>query len=240
MPMKVWSTNRCKTGSASKWRRAVWVVAAFAALGMLESQGNAAPGKRRGAGTVLRDSTPPTQPEVAVTGVGPTHVSLAWSSIDDGPYLWYTVYQDGVPIYPLIGADSATAYLLVPGATYTFTVRALDFGGNFSPLSAPVTVTTPGLGSPDTVPPTAPSNLISDVFDNEISLRWSASSDNHDAPTLISYEISLNGELVDVAVAGRTQTIVYGVNGSNLVSIVAVDSSGNRSAAISAVIPVAF
>ena len=240
MLMQVRSTSRCKTRSTSKWRRAAWVLAAFAALGMLESHGDAAPGKQRGGGTSLRDSTPPTQPEVAVTEVGPTHVSLEWSSIDDGPYLWYTVYQNGVPIYPLIGADSATAYLLVPGATYTFTVRALDFGGNFSPLSAPVTVTTLGLGSPDTVPPTALSNLISDVFDNEVYLRWSASSDNQDAPTMISYEISLNGELVDVAVAGRTQTTVYGVNGLNLVSILAVDSSGNRSAPIIAVIPVAF
>jgi hypothetical protein len=177
---------------------------------------------------------------VAVTDVGPTHVSLAWSATDDSPHLWYTVYQNGIPIYPLTGRESATAYLLLPGGTYTFVVRARDFGGNFSPLSAPLTLTTPRLNSGDGVPPTAPAELFPDVFDNEISLRWSESSDNHDPPSLIAYEISLNGEVVDVAVGGRTTAIVYGVNGPNVVSIVAVDSSGNASEPLSAIIQVEF
>jgi len=235
-----------RAGRAAKKRSIeATVLAALTAFGLivaLESRGSAAPFREFNGVSLarLRDVTPPSAPEVAVTEVGPTHVSLAWWAIDDGPHLWYTVYQNGVPIYPLIGADSATAYLLLPGATYTFTVRARDFGGNFSALSEPVTVTTPGIVVADTVAPTVPTNLISDVFDNEISLRWSASSDDHDVQNLINYEISLNGELVDVAVGGRTSSIVYGVNGLNLVSIVAVDSSGNASTAVSALIAVEF
>jgi hypothetical protein len=190
--------------------------------------------------TLPRDRTAPTAPEVAVTDVGPTHVSLAWSATDDSPHLWYTVYQNGIPIYPLTGRESVTAYLLLPGGTYTFVVRARDFGGNFSPLSAPVTLTTPRLNSGDREPPTSPAELFPDVFDNEISLRWLESSDNHDSPSMIAYEISLNGELVDVAVGGRTTSTVYGVNGPNLVSIVAIDSSGNASEALSAIIAVEF
>lgn len=187
-----------------------------------------------------RDCTAPSRPEVTVTDVGPTHVSLAWSATDNSPHLWYTVFQNGFAIYPLTGSESATAYLLLPGGTYTFTVRARDFGGNFSPLSAPVTVTTPGLGFVDNVPPSVPAEIFPDVFDNEISLRWLESSDNHDPPELIAYEIWLNGELVDVAVGGRTTSVVYGVNGLNLVSIVAVDSSGNTSTAISVNVAVEF
>src|SRR5687768_11316411 len=42
--------------------------------------------------TLPRDTTPPTKPTVSVTDVGPTHVSLAWSSTEDGPNVWFNVY----------------------------------------------------------------------------------------------------------------------------------------------------
>ena len=35
--------------------------------------------------TLSPDTTPPTKPVVLLTDVGPTHVSLAWSSTEDGP-----------------------------------------------------------------------------------------------------------------------------------------------------------
>ena len=40
----------------------------------------------------------PTKPVVAVLDVGPTHASLTWSSTDDGPTIWYTIYIDGQPV----------------------------------------------------------------------------------------------------------------------------------------------
>ena len=43
-----------------------------------------------------------------------------------------------------------------------------------------------------------------------------------------------------VVAAGASTAVVYGVNGLNLVSIVAVDSSGNTSAAISVTVAVEF
>lgn len=189
---------------------------------------------------LLGDTTAPSTPLVVVTDLGPTHVSLAWSATDDGPFLWYSVYMDSVAIFPLIGSASATAFLLTPGTTYTFTVQARDIGGNESGLSAPVTVTTPDLGFVDTQPPTIPTGLVTDVFDNEISLRWLAATDDHDEESMISYEIFLDGELVDVAVGGRLTSVVYGVNGLNLISVVAVDTSGNASAPISLLVDVAF
>src|SRR5215211_1406755 len=45
--------------------------------------------------TLPRDTTPPGKPSVTVTAVGPTYVSLAWSSVDDAPNLWYTVFMNG-------------------------------------------------------------------------------------------------------------------------------------------------
>jgi hypothetical protein len=41
------------------------------------------------------DTTPSTQPVVSLIDVGPTPVPLAWSSIEDGPNIWFTVFMNG-------------------------------------------------------------------------------------------------------------------------------------------------
>ena len=94
----------------------------------------------------------PTKPVVAVLDVGPTHASLSWSSTDDGPTIWYTIYIDGQPVSTLnskAGTFTCAAVLVPTGCvpldqetTYTFTVRARDVDGNLSPVSDPVVVTT--------------------------------------------------------------------------------------------------
>lgn len=186
------------------------------------------------------DCLPPSTPVVSVTEVGATHVSFAWSSSDDGPYVWYTLYQDGVPISGLEAAETGTAYLLEPATSYVFTVRARDFGGNFSPLSEPLLVTTAPADGSDATPPSVPADIVSDVFDNEISLRWTAAVDDRDAQSLLRYEVFVNGVLSDVAAGGRTQAVVYGVNGDNAIEIVAIDTAGNRSAPLQTTIHVVF
>src|SRR5688572_12355947 len=58
------------------------------------------------AGNVSKSSNPvtvtlpgqiaaPTKPVVTIQEIGPTHVRLAWSSTDNTPSIWYTVYIDG-------------------------------------------------------------------------------------------------------------------------------------------------
>lgn len=206
--------------------------------------GSAAPPHRQAAAAGNRwqppDVTPPSQPEVAVTEVGATHVSLAWSSIEDGAWVWYTLFQDGVPILFQTANEAGTAFLLSPNTTYTFTVQARDLPGNLSLLSEPVVVTTAVSDPNDTIPPSVPTGLVWDVFDNEISLRWSPSTDNRDPSDLIRYDIFLNGTLVDVAVGGSTQDVVFGVNGLNSIAITATDTAGNTSAAVSALVDVGF
>ena len=111
----------------------------------------------------------PTKPVVGVLDVGPTHASLTWSSTDDGPIIWYTIYIDGEPVSTL---NSKSAYVYVrrrSGAdrctpldqetTYTFTVRARDIDGNLSPVSDPVFVTTDPADPNDHTPPTPPANV---------------------------------------------------------------------------------
>ena len=183
--------------------------------------------------TLPRDTTPPTKPVVSVTDVGPTHVSLAWSSVDDSPNLWFNVTMNGSPVMSGQRDTSGTFGPLQPQTTYTFTVQASDFGGNVSPVSDPVTVTTDASDTNDTTPPTMPGNLRDNGMsfqDGETGLFWDQSTDNVDPQSVIRYDVYANGVL-DHSLIGRGSTILYGNPGVfNTYQVIAVDSAGNQSA----------
>jgi hypothetical protein len=178
------------------------------------------------------DTAPPTTPSVSVLRVGPTYVELAWSSTDDGPFVWYTVTRDGTPIINQTSNTSAIITLLDPETTYTFTVRARDFGANWSPESTPIVVTTTANDPNDTTPPTMPGNLRTNgmVFeDGETWLFWDQSTDNVDPQAVIRYDVYLNGTL-DHSTSGTGRTILYGIPGQpNRFDVIALDSAGNAS-----------
>jgi chitinase len=183
--------------------------------------------------TLPPDVTPPTKPSVSLTDVGSTHVSLAWSSTEDGPHVWFTVFKDGTPIMQGTRETSAIFGPLAPETGYTFTVQARDFGGNLSPLSDPLTVTTDPVNANDTTPPTTPGNLTDNGMsfeDGETWLFWQQSTDNVDPQPLIRYDVYVNGVLSDSGL-GIDRTIVYGIPGqTNTFQVIAVDSAGNQSA----------
>jgi chitodextrinase len=183
--------------------------------------------------TLPRDTTPPTKPAVSVTDVGPTHVSLAWSSVDDGPGVWFNVWMNGSPVVSSSKNTSANFGPLQPQTSYTFTVQARDFGGNVSPVSDPVTVTTEASDTNDTMPPTTPGNLTDNGMsfsDGETWLFWQQSTDNVDPQFAIRYDVYVNGVL-DSSLMGGGSTVVYGNPGVfNTYQVIAVDSAGNQSA----------
>ena len=183
--------------------------------------------------TLPPDTTPPTKPVVSVTDVGPTHVSLAWSSTEDGPNVWFAVFMNGSGIIYGSRDTSATFGPLEPETTYIFTVQAQDFGGNVSPVSDPLTVTTEASDANDTTPPTMPGNLTDNGMsfpDGETWLFWEESTDNVDPQSVIRYDIYANGVL-DHSLIGADSTILYGAPGvSNTFQVIAVDSAGNQSA----------
>ena len=195
----------------------------------VDAAGNYSQPSNTVSGTLPQDRTPPTTPVVTVTDVGPTHVSLAWSATDDGPFVWFWVDQDGMPILQGTRDRTGIAHLLEPSTTYTFTVRARDFAANWSPVSAPVTVTTRAPNPNDVTPPTPPANLREDHYDDEIELRWDQSTDDLDPQWIIRYDVFINGELSAVVV-GTGRIVVSGVVGVNTIEVVAVDTAGNRSA----------
>jgi chitodextrinase len=75
---------------------------------------------------------------------GSTAVQLSWTaSRDDRKVVSYDVYQGGVKIHSVGGAQTATVVTgLRPGTRYSFTVRARDAADNLSPAAGPLALTT--------------------------------------------------------------------------------------------------
>jgi chitodextrinase len=199
----------------------------------VDAAGNASRYSNTVSFTLPADTQPPSQPSVSVTGTGPTHIVLAWSAVENGPNVWFTVYMDGGAVLVSTRDTSATIGGLTPAASHTFTVRASDFAGNQSPLSNPVTASTTAANPNDHTGPTSPANLRTNGMafsDGETWLWWDASVDDNTPANLIEYHVYVNG-VFDHKLVGATRTILYGNPGAqNTISIIAVDSAGNASA----------
>jgi chitodextrinase len=184
------------------------------------------------------DTIPPGQPALSANDIGPTHATLAWSSSDDGPHVWYWLYMNGSLLRSGTRDGSEMIAPLAPETTYTFTVRARDFGGNWSEFSEPLTVTTKAPNPDDHTAPTTPANLWGNgVGDGstELHLAWEQSTDDFDPQWIIRYNVYVNGELADIVVGGG-RSVIYGVFGTNTITVEAVDSAGNTSAPATVVI----
>jgi chitinase len=180
----------------------------------------------------------PTKPVVSVLVVGPTHATLTWSSTDDGPTIWYTIYIDGQPVLTLNSrtATFTCAVVSVPTycvplnqeTTYAFTVRARDVDGNLSPFSDPVFVTTDPADPNDHTPPTQPVNITAENIGGFALVRWDPSLDDLAPPSLIRYDIYVNGELRTVVVGTATAEVEVDF-GVSIITIIAVDTADNES-----------
>jgi hypothetical protein len=187
------------------------------------------------------DQTPPTVPTFTVTDVGTRHISLTWSSTDDSPFISYQVKKDGVAItsggFSWVSETSKTFTLLQPGTTYTFTAQARDSyvnvqSGNLSAVSPPFTVTTLVNDGSDVTPPTEPSPVQAFGYgDLEMQVWWSLSTDDVTPQNVIVYEIYVNGVHENTAIGTNMTPSAYGVEGENVVTVIAIDEAGNRSTA---------
>jgi chitodextrinase len=170
----------------------------------------------------------PSKPVVGVVDVGPTHATLTWSSTDDEPTIWYTVYIDGQAVITL-NSKSSTFTPLDQETTYTFTVRARDLDGNLSPFSDPVLVTTDPPDPNDHTPPTAPTNVRAESDGAFLIVRWDASIDDLAPQAFIRYDVYVNGVLSAVVVGDTIATEVEVDYGPNTITIIAVDTADNES-----------
>jgi chitinase len=190
--------------------------------------------------TLPGDVGAPTKPVVTLLDVGPTHASLSWSSTDDGSFIWYSIFIDGQPVSTLNSrtATFTCAAVLVPTGcipvnqetTYTFTVRARDVDGNFSPVSDPVVETTDPADPNDRTPPTQPMNVTAENDGAFILVRWEPSTDDLAPQSLIRYDVYANGELRAVVVGQTTAQIESDYGVTNDIEVIAVDTADNESA----------
>ena len=101
------------------------------------------------------DITPPPTPTITnAEPVTSSQIDVSWGAVSDDVALrGYVLSRDGTPI----ATTSLVTYSdtgLQPTTTYTYTVRAFDYGNNYSSSSVPVATTTL---APPTPPAPAPS-----------------------------------------------------------------------------------
>jgi hypothetical protein len=216
-------TSFTLTGLRPNVQYFVWVVA-------VDARGNKAFSNQL---TVVTDAdriAPSTPGNLRVTGVTASKVSLAWDASSDNTGILAYHVQTSAGALSWTGPTSVDVVGLPPSSTFSFAVRAQDFGYNHSPFTAPVSATT--LGSTDVTPPSAPRDLVvSDNWCGEVGLRWTQSTDDQDQQSAIRYRIFINGTadpLGDAMGVGRW--ITYGVDGANTFVLRAIDSAGNVSA----------
>jgi chitodextrinase len=136
------------------------------------------------------DRKAPTRPtNLRVTGVTSYSVALAWSpSTDNSGVFSYKVRASYGQTWtvPQTQTTFNWNFGLVPGHNYSFYVYAVDGSGNKSLNSNTITAFVP----PDTTPPTPPALTLVDVNPTEVSLAWTASTD--DGPHLM-YQVYVDG-----------------------------------------------
>jgi chitodextrinase len=153
-----------------------------------------------------RDRKPPTRPtNLRVTSLTPHGVTLAWNpSTDDSGTFTYRVWVSWGSTTTLPQTQTTYSVGLVPANTYSFYVYAVDGSGNVSQRSNTLTVTTP----PDTTPPSSPVVSLAGVNPTEISLRWTASTDDG---LHIRYQVFVNGSPNGAETLNVLAAVVHGL-----------------------------
>jgi chitodextrinase len=180
-----------------------------------------------GGSTPPVDTTAPTAvTDLTASGTssqGGASVSLGWQpATDDTGVTGYRVTRGSSAPVAVIGT-SWTDTSVTPGATYTYSVAAVDAAGNLGPARA-VTVTVPPLPAGDTTAPTAVSRLKASVKQGATTLTWAAARDD---VAVADYEVTRSSF---VARTTSTRWSDRPGAGTWTYTVVARDAAGNRSA----------
>lgn len=177
----------------------------------------------------LPDTQPPTAPaNLASSNITSTSFTLSWAaSTDNVGVTGYDVYQNAVKINPAnITATSYNVTQLLPSTMYSYYVRARDAAGNLSANSSSLNVTT---AAGDTIPPTAPLNLVSSIItQTSFTLTWTASTDN---VGVTGYDVYRNGVKINPSLVTGTTYNLTGLTAATLytMTVKAKDAAGNAS-----------
>jgi hypothetical protein len=177
-----------------------------------------------GGGGGAPDTTVPSTPTgLAAAMNGATASRLTWTaSTDNVGVTGYEVRRDGVLLGTVAGSPFNDGGPLTAGATYGYTVVAVDAAGNHSGAASASLV----VPNPDLVAPTAPTNLrVASTTKQKVTLAWNASTD---AVGVTGYRVYRNGVL-----ATTTTSLSYAdgrqrAKGATYY-VVAFDKAGNVS-----------
>ena len=180
--------------------------------------------------TTIADEQAPTEPtNLTTTAVKAYSFTLGWTtSIDNVLVTKYEIYQEGLKIKEVNATSTPTMSTeitnLIPGATYSFTIKAKDSAGNLSISSSPISVTM----SSDGESPTVPTNLTaSSITSNSFTVSWTAATDN---VAVTGYNIYRNGLYVASRTGSSYTFTGLTPNTTYSITVLAYDAVQNRSA----------
>ena len=176
------------------------------------------------ASATVPDTQSPDAPQNLQASAGTGQVALTWNEASDNiGVAGYRVYEGSDQVGSVDGASNTSHTVTGLGAgPHTFTVRAIDAAGNLSDHSASATATVP-----DTVKPSAPSNLRGSTAPGSVVLNWDAATDD---VGVTGYRIYRNGTQVG-SVLGALTTFTHTnlQSGNSDYSVRAIDGAGNLS-----------
>ena len=158
---------------------------------------------------------PSTPSNLTASSVGQTSLTLGWSASNDNVGVTgYDVYRNGTKTATVTGLTSAQSGLTC-GASYVFTVRALDAAGNTS-TQAQLVVSTSACATQ--APPPPPSSGPETISPSQFSAR--ATSGATISNVVVTGSISLNNPNVTVQNATIQGGVTFnkGASGSKLIN----------------------
>jgi chitodextrinase len=169
------------------------------------------------------DIQSPGAPENLEATAGPGQVTLNWDAASDNiGVTGYRVYRGDTEVGSVDGSTTTHTVTGLDAGPHTFTVRAFDAAGNVSGHSNAATANVP-----DSIKPSAPSNLNGATGPGQVVLTWDGSTDN---VGVTGYRIYRNGTQVG-SVLGNLTTFTHTnlQSGDSDYTVRAIDAAGNLS-----------
>ncbi len=188
----------------------------------------------------VADSQAPTAPTNLAAGtVTATQVPLSWSaSTDDQGVSGYRIFRGATQVGDVPGTSFADT-TVAASTSYTYTVKAYDAGGNVSPASEPVSVTTPAPS--DTTPPTV--SLTAPADGATLSGTTTLTSTATDASGIAGVQFLLDGSPLGAEDTSAPYSLAWDsttvANGSHMLAARARDGAGNTATSTAATVTVA-
>jgi|GEM_PF-2798592 len=176
---------------------------------------------------VSTDNTAPSIPtNLLATTFSSNQINLTWTiATDNTAVTGYNIYRNNL----LIANSPTNSYNnvgLLPSTSYTYTVSAYDAANNQSGQSISATATTTAT-STDTTVPSTPTNLVVKANSaTQISLNWSAATDN---VAVTGYKVFRDNVLLANTLSNNYINTGLTPNTSYVYTVSAFDAKGNTS-----------